>query len=118
LADEAYQRIAEVLDDETLAALAVVGQHPPELRAVGVALMPTAQRQQAYAYRLVERPADRDYGWTLSAQAEEICSLLAAAAPKLSEADRRRAEAEYAALVAEAEEDLRLDADGRPRESA
>jgi hypothetical protein len=118
LTGEDIQRFAEVLDDETLAALAVVGQHPANLRSVAVALMPTGQRVQAFAHKLVIRHDGESRVWALSDTGDELCSVLAAAVPETTEADQRRAARQYAALLAEADEDLQLDAEGRPREKS
>ena len=100
-------QFADMLD-ETLAALTVLGQHPTTLRAATLTIMPITARSELDARRLVEcHDADR-VAWTLTAKGEELAGVLAAAAPELSESDRRQAAEALESIVADANKELGL----------
>ena len=67
-----FHRFSAALDEETLAALAVVGQHPEGLRTVAVAVMPAGPRSQAYAYRLVVRASRQSGAWVFPTPAGDL----------------------------------------------
>ncbi|HEY1449409.1 MAG TPA: hypothetical protein VGF47_00545 [Solirubrobacteraceae bacterium] len=98
------------MQPEALAALAIVGGHPPQLRRSTLAIVPIAAREQMYANRLVEcDDSDPDHVvWSLSKVGEELAGRLAAAAPALTEAEEREAEQSLQAMLAEAEQSLGL----------
>lgn len=102
--------------DETLAALTVVGQHPPHLRPFALTIVARTAREQLLAHRLIElsgtdwpSAASEPIGWGLTAKGEEMADLLAAAIPDLSEPERQRAEEMLAAMIAETNRELGID---------
>ncbi len=99
------------MQPETLAALAILGGHPPQLRSSTLAIVPIAAREQMYANRLVEcDDSDPDHvAWSFTKVGGELAERLAAAAPAPTEAEEREAEESFQAMLAEAEESLGLD---------
>lgn len=100
-------RYGDILEPETLAAMAVVGDHPEELRDLAAAIMPIAARTQVDAYGLLDR---HDTGervvWRLTDTGHQLATALAAAAPAPDADEERRAAERLREIIEEGNADL------------
>jgi len=101
------EELGKLLDD-TVAALTIVGMHPAKLRVAALTIMPTTARQDLYAHRLIECHDVDGLSWSLTQIGEGLAQVLAADVPAEDDADRRQAEETFAAILAEANEQLGL----------
>lgn len=107
LADPELERYQKAFTAETLAALAVVGRHPEGLRDLVAAITPPAARVQLDALQLIDRIDTGDrVTWRLTDVGHRIASALAAAAPPVTDEQRRQADEELRRLIEEGNADL------------
>jgi hypothetical protein len=108
LVTHGLETLAEGLDDEALAGLTALGQHPARLRSDALSLVPVQIRLALDAYRLIDPNPARRRAWTFTALGERAADLLATHAPPLDAAEEERLEARYAERLAQLEAELGL----------
>jgi len=106
LAANGFEREA-AMQDEAIAALAIVAQHPPKLRHIALAIVSSPAREELDAYTLIERVDEQGVAWTLTDRGEATAAVLAAAVPPRSAEQRERDSAQLAKMLAQASEVLR-----------
>lgn len=105
--DAELRKYREILEPETLAAMAVVGGYPPELQDLAAAITPTAARSQLDAYRLIAREDTGErIAWRLTESGRHLADVLAAAVEPPSDQQRRQAEEQLHELIEEGSADL------------
>jgi hypothetical protein len=92
---------------ESIAALALVGQHPPKLRSVALAIMPDPARRELDAHSLIVPTDGQGIAWALTEKGKEMAEMLAAAIPERSAEQRKRDAEQLKALMGQAQEALR-----------
>jgi hypothetical protein len=96
-----------LMQDESLAALALVGQHPPKLRGVALTIMPDVPRIELEAHDVIVATDGQGITWELTDKGEEMAALLAAAVPERTAEQRARDAQELDDLKAEVKASLR-----------
>lgn len=80
LATHSLDRLGR-MREETIAAVAMLGRHPEDLRASTLSIMPIGIREELYAARLVERRSPGSDGWELTPLGHDVAQLLARTLP-------------------------------------
>ena len=77
--------------EETIAALAVLGRHPEDLRRSTLAITPLGVREELFSARLVERRTPDSTAWDLTPLGHDVAGLLARTLPAPGPDEQRRA---------------------------
>ena len=96
----------ETMRDETLAALALLGRQPTDLRAATLAVMPLGGRRELQSFELAEARKGPIKMWELTPAGADVAEKLAAALPAPTAAEEERARGALTALVEDAEREL------------
>src|SRR3954454_11165360 len=91
LATHGLDRLGKMRED-TIAALAMLGRHPQDLRASTLSLTPIGIRDELYSARLVERRSPESNAWNLTPLGQDVAQLLAKTLPTPDADERQRAQ--------------------------
>jgi hypothetical protein len=90
LSDSGFGEEAEHMEPETIAELAIVARHPPEVRPMALVTMAGVPHAELDALELIECE-DRDgLAWSLTEKGREMADVLARAIPERSAEQRVR----------------------------
>lgn len=96
-----------LMQDESIAALALVGAHPPKLRRAALAIMPDVPRIELEAHGVILATDGQGIAWELTDKGQEMAELLAAAIPERTPEQQARDAQELEELKAQVKASLR-----------